>query len=435
MVAVAAVDCGATSVRVCRVDLEHEPPVADVVHRVHHQPYRDGRGHLRWDWPRIVAAVEEGVEQCRARGPIESIGVDTWAVDYGLIDDDGLVIGDPYSYRDHRTDGFLDVVRSVGGAHALYETNGLQLQPFNTIFQVAVHDRDELRRAARLLWLPELLVHALTGVAVHERTSAGSSGLVDLATGEWSTELLYAAGLDAGLLGPIVRPGVVVGEWRGVPVSLVAGHDTASAVVGAGVVSPRPAVFVATGSWILAGVERRRPDTSEWARRRNFTNEAAAFDGYRFLRNVPGFWLLEQCRPAWGLPSIEQLVESATTVSSAPLVDVDHTDLVAPDDMLAAYTEHAGLRRDADPGIITRSIIDSIADKTAAVIADLADVTSIEDVTMVGGAARMHLFRRELEARIGRSIRLGPVEAAAVGNGIVQGVAIGEPDMGRREPL
>ena len=428
MVAVAAVDCGATSVRVCRVDLEHEPAAAEVVLRVRHRPYRDGRGHLRWDWPTIVAAVVEGLEQCSALGPLDSIGVDTWAVDYGLLDENGALIADPFSYRDDRTGNYLDVVGTLGGPAQLYGTNGLQLQPFNTLFQIAAHDRNELRRATRLLWLPELLVHTLTGVAVHERTSAGSSGLVDLRTGSWSPELLEPIGLDAGLLGPILDPGVVVGEWRGVPVSLVAGHDTASAVVATGAVSSANPIFVATGSWILAGIERRRPDTSEWARERNFTNEAAAFGGYRFLRNVTGFWLLEQCRTSWADRSIEELVRAAEAIPTAPIVDVNRSELAAPDDMLGAYTEQAGLARDADPAIVTRSIVDSVAASTAAVISDLGDVASASDVVLVGGAARMDLFRRQLETATGRLVRAGPAEAAAIGNALVQGVAIGEID-------
>ncbi|MEZ5226356.1 MAG: FGGY family carbohydrate kinase [Acidimicrobiales bacterium] len=287
MTIVAAVDCGATSVRVCRVDLDASPLVPEVVHRVPHGPVRDDAGHLRWDWDSIIAAVVDGLEACLERGPLHSIGVDTWAVDYGLLDGASQLLSAPYSYRDHRTDGYRQLVDEFGAAE-LYRRNGLQLQPFNTIFQLAVHARSELERAERLLWLPELIVHALTGVAATERTSAGSSGLLTVGTDTWDPSLVSLAGIDSGLLGIPQAAGTIVGEWRGVPVALVGGHDTASAVAGMGAVAPGGSAFVASGTWMLAGVERAEPDTSEWARERNFTNEAAALGESASFATSPG---------------------------------------------------------------------------------------------------------------------------------------------------
>jgi rhamnulokinase len=431
---VAAVDCGATSVRVCRVDLDAPTLEPDVVHRVAHAPWRDEAGQLRWDWDTIVAAVVGGLEQCLDRGPLASIGVDTWAIDYGLLDDRGRLLGAPYCYRDRRTDGYLEIVDAVGAAE-MYRINGLQLQPFNTIFQLAVHDPDEVARAARVLWLPELIVHALTGVAVTERTSAGSSGLVDLATGDWSPELLAVAGVDRAQVGEIEAAARVVGEWRGVPVTLVGGHDTASAVAGMGTMAPGGSAFVASGTWMLVGIERPAPDISEWARQRNFTNEAGVLGGFRFLRNVTGFWLLEQCRPAWGDPDLGRLLAAASAVDGAPIVDVDHDELRAPADMLVAYTDLAGLSRDSAPEIVVRSIVESIAARVAEVIAQLGDVAAFDDVVLFGGAARIELLVRRLGELTGRTVRTGSAEAAALGNAIVQGIALGtytSLDDGRR---
>ncbi len=422
---VAAVDCGATSVRVCRVDLDAPEMQPQVVHRVPHAPVLDQAGHLRWDWATITAAVEEGLARCLADGPLVCIGIDTWAVDYGLLDEHGALLSAPYSYRDHRTDGYRALVDGFGAA-AMYSINGLQLQPFNTVFQLANHDRAELSRATRLLWLPELLVHHLTGVAVTERTSAGCSGLVDLGSGGWSPEMLALAGVEASLLGGIVHAGRLVGEWRGVPVALVGGHDTASAVVGMGAAASGGSAFVATGTWMLAGVERPHPDTSEWARGRNFTNEAGALGGYRFLRNVTGFWLLEQCRPRWPEQSIEELIAAAAAVQHAvPVVDVDHETLRAPDDMLAAYTALAGLPLDTRPAVVTRSIVESVAQRTAEVVAQLSEAAPVDDIVLFGGAARMRLLVQRLEALCHLPIRVGSAEAAALGNAIVQGIALG----------
>jgi rhamnulokinase len=427
MTVVAAVDCGATSVRVCRVDLDRRPLVPEVVHRVAHAPRSDAAGHLRWDWTLITSAVVEGLERCLAMGPLDSIGVDTWAVDYGLLDDDGALIGDPYSYRDHRTDGYRTLVDEFGAA-AMYAINGLQLQPFNTVFQLAVHDRNELARAARLLWLPELIVHHLTGVSMTEASSAGSSGLVDLTTGDWSPQLCAVAGVEPSLLGPIERAGRMVGEWRGVPVCLVGGHDTASAVAGMGPSANGGSVFVASGTWMLVGAERSGPDTSEWARQRNFTNETGALGGIRFLRNVTGFWLLEQCRPHWDDVSVASLVGDAARFDHPSVVDVDDESLRAPDDMLFAFTTLAGLPRTAHPGLVTRSIVESIAAKSALVVDQLAERTMFDDVVLFGGAARIAMLRDRLAALTGRPVRVGAAEAAALGNAIVQGIALGTFD-------
>ncbi|MGH9216315.1 MAG: FGGY family carbohydrate kinase, partial [Acidimicrobiales bacterium] len=162
-VAVVAVDFGASSIRVCRVELGGGAPGMAVVHRYGHAPVADAGGHLRWNWPRLVAEMEKGLAVALEAGPVASIGLDTWGVDYGLLDGRGELVAPPMSYRDRRTAGYESVVDRLGGAEALYGLTGVQLQPFNTVFQVAAHDRDELARARRLLMLPELLVHHLTG--------------------------------------------------------------------------------------------------------------------------------------------------------------------------------------------------------------------------------------------------------------------------------
>jgi rhamnulokinase len=189
--------------------------------------------------------------------------------------------------------------------------------------------------------------------------------------------------------------------------------------------------FVASGTWMLAGVERDEPDTSEWARERNFTNEVGALDGFRFLRNVTGFWLFERCRASWAgrgdaAGGIDELLAAAEAAGpDVPLVDADDESLRAPDDMLTAYTALAGLPLDAEPGIITRSIVESIVARTAEVIEQVATVRDVDDIVLFGGAARMELLTRRLAEATGFDVRVGSAEAAALGNAIVQGVAIG----------
>jgi rhamnulokinase len=435
-VAVVAVDFGAASIRVGRVGLPAAdagagPPRLDVVHRYHHQPVADGRGHLRWDWARLVDEMTRGLALAVERGPVASIGIDTWGVDYGLLDAHGDLVAPPFSYRDHRTDGYRTVVDRIG-EEPLYTTTGIQLLPIDTLFQLAAHDRDELARARHVLLLPELLVHHLTGEIRAERTSAGTTALVDLATGDWSPSLLDAAGVAPGLLPPIAPAGTRAGSWRGIPVHLVGGHDTASAVVAMGAAPTPGAAFVSAGTWLLVGREQAEPDVGERARRANFTNEAGALGGTRFLRNLAGSWLIEGCRARWGPAPVDELFASAAAVDhDGPamdhLVDVADPRFLHPTDMLREVTEAAGLPYGAPPAVVVRCIVESTAQGTTDVLHQLGPVDSVDSVDSVhvfggGGSA---LYRQRLAHRSGLPVVAGPVEATALGNALVQGIALG----------
>lgn len=422
MTAVLSVDFGATSVRVCRVELGDGAPTLEVLHREPHVPVADRTGHLRWDWPRLVDAMHIGLEAGLAAGPVASIGIDTWAVDYGLLDAHGELLSPPYSYRDDRTRGYRAVVDRMG-EQRLYERTGLQLQPFNTVFQVAAHDRAELARAHRLLFLPELLVHHLTGAVVAERTSAGASGLAEVGGDRWADDVCAAVDLDPALL-PEVQPATTTaGNWRGVPVHLVGGHDTASAVAAMGGPPGPGTAFVASGTWLLVGREQAHADTSERARQANFTNEAGVLGGIRHLRNVTGFWLMERCRPAWGDVPVPDLVAEAEAVDAAvPTFDARDERFLNPGAMIAEVCDAAGLPADAQRPVIIRSILESMVATTAAVLDELGGVT---DVRLFGGGAQVPLLARRLEEVAGVPVTTGPVEAAALGNALVQGIALG----------
>jgi rhamnulokinase len=423
-VAVVAVDFGASSIRVCRVELGDGAPALSVVHRYVHAPVADSGGRLRWDWPRLVAEMEKGLAVALEAGPVWSIGLDTWGVDYGLLDGRGELVAPPMSYRDHRTAGYRSVVDRLGGAEELFAITGVQLQPFNTVFQVAAHDRDELARARHLLMLPELLALHLTGEATGERSSAGTTGLVDIRTGEWSAPLAQAVGLDPALLPPILAAGTRVGSWQGVPVHLVGGHDTASAVVAMGDPGAGSA-FVSAGTWAIVGRERPAPDLSAAALAANFTNEIGALGGVRFLKNLAGAWLIERCRPPWGEPSIAELIAAAATVDGPERVlDVADDRFLNPDDMLAVVTADLGLATDAPPPVVVRGIVESQVAGTADVLGQLGHVTDVH----VFGGAQSALYRRLLAERTGLPVCAGPVEATALGNALVQGIALGVYD-------
>ena len=419
-VTVGAVDFGASSIRVCRVTLGDGAPELEVVHRHVHAPVHAG-SHLRWDWDRLVAETERGLELAAARGPLASIGIDTWGVDYGLLDGRGELVEPPISYRDARTDDFRATLDRIGAEH-FFATTGLQAAQYDTIFQLGAHDREQLARARHLLLLPELLVHHLTGVVTGEPSSAGTTGLLDLRAHTWSTELADAVGVDPSLLPPLQPAGTQVGSWRGIPVHLVGGHDTASAVIAG---ATRDAPFVATGTWLLVGREQDQPDTSAAAFAAGLGNELGALGGVRLLRNVAGWWLVEECRRHWGDPDLDQLLARAASIAPVPAGDALDPRLLAPSDMAATLAELAGLPDPTDRAVITRCAVESMAESAVHVIASLPGVDDDAPVRAFGGGIRSPLLLDALARRSGRSVHLGPVEAAALGNALTQGLALG----------
>ena len=424
---VLAVDLGATSVRVAAVDLSMGEPAVEVLHRWEHSPIRLGDGSLRWDWPRIVSEVETGLERGLAAGGVASIGVDGWGVDYGLIDRTGQLVALPFSYRDSRTDGWQETADRIGLEY-LYERTGVQIMGINTIFQLAAHDSVELSNASRILLLPDLLVHHLTGLEAAERSNASTTALMDIRTGEWATDLLDDLSLGQSLFPPLISAGIAAGKWREIPVHLVGSHDTASAFLGMPGGSSPGTVFVSAGTWVLVGVERPGPDTSARARAANFSNEAGALGGIRFLKNVVGLWILEQCRQAWGGPPIEMLLEEAASIEAAvPTFDAADHRFVSPADMVREVQDAAALPPSTPRNVIARSVIESIVTGIGDVVEELEQITDVTlaRIAVVGGGARVPLLHELLSRRTGLQVVRGSQEATALGNAIVQGIAMG----------
>jgi rhamnulokinase len=420
---VAAIDMGATSVRVAVVELDAEAPVVEIVHRWQHGPETRPDGSVRWRWSELLENVRLGLDRALATGPVASIGVDGWAVDYGLLDEQGRLLSDPHSYRSARTDRWREVARSLGEGE-LYRRTGVQLMPINTIFQLAAHDRTELDRAARLLMLPELVVYELTGEAVAERSNAGTTGLLDIATGTWASDLAAAVGVEPAILPAVERAGRLLGEYRGVPVHLVAAHDTACAVA-ACPLGPADRGFVSAGTWFLVGVERQAADTSDAARVANFSNEPGALGGYRFLKNVPGFWLLERCAADWGIATARELLDLADGSDlTGQVFDVRDDRFLAPEHMEDEVRSAAGLAADTTQVAVVSSIVRSIAAGVASVVDELRAIRRVTELAVVGGGAASPVVKRALEEAAGVRVVAGAVESAALGNAILQGVAL-----------
>lgn len=425
---VLAVDLGATSVRVAAVDLAAPAPEIEILHRWHHRPTQDEFGSLRWDWAEVVEQVETGLDIGLAGGPVASIGVDGWGVDYGLIDGAGDLVDAPYAYRDSRTDQWEATVAAVG-AERLYRTTGVQFMAFNTIFQLVAESRDRLAASAKLLLLPDLLVNHLTGYVGAEVSNMSTTGLMDVRTREWDTGLVDEIALPRDLLAPPTVAGTRAGSWRDVPVNLVGSHDTASAFIGIPATDDIPTVFVSTGSWVIVGVEQAEPNTSDDARLLNFSNEAGALGGVRFLKNVVGFWILEQCREALGSPSIEILVEEASAIEGVvPTFDASDHRFVNPPNMITEVLDAARLPQDTVRAVVARSVIESIVHGVAKVIEEIIDVTGQKPqrAVVVGGASRIPLVGELLASQTELEVVVGSSEATALGNAIVQGIAIGQ---------
>lgn len=427
MTRVAAVDLGAASIRIAVVDLAALEPEVAVVHRWKNTPMRADDGTLRWDWPLIVSEVESGLVKALATGPLASIGVDGWGVDYGLIDTTGDLVALPYSYRDPRTDQWDATLDSLG-ADFIYETTGIQLMAINTLFQLAVHDRGELDDAETVVLLPDLMTQTLTGTVAGERSNASTTALLDVAHGDWSVPLVEGIGLTTRLFPEVVGAPASAGAWKGVPVTTVGSHDTASAFLGMPG-SPGPGtVFVSSGTWVLVGVERPEADTSEAARLANFSNERGALGGFRFLKNVTGFWMLEQCRPSWGDPPIEDLVAEAASVSRpVPMVDATDPRFLSPPSMVDEIVDAARFESEPTRGEVVRCILESIALAVAEIVDELTTITGrpMKEIIVVGGGARLDLLNTLIAERTGLPVIVGSPEATALGNAVVQGIGVG----------
>ncbi len=399
--------------------------MVDVLHRWRHSPIADESGALRWDWDGIVSQVEVGLAKGLARGPVASIGVDGWGVDYGYLEPNGRLVDQPFAYRDSRTDGWRDVARRIG-YEDLYHITGVQLMGINTIFQLAADAPERLAPAGKLLLLPDLLVNHLTGWVGCELSNMSTTGLMDAKRRAWSCELIDQIGVSRTIFPEPASAGTLAGTWRDVPVHLVGSHDTASAFLGAPI-EGSGSVVVSTGSWVIVGVERDEPDTSASALAANFSNEAGALGGVRFLKNVVGFWILEECRAAWGAPSMDDLMSAMHSVNeSVPTFDATDHRFVSPDDMLDEVLDASGLPRDAPQEIIARSIVESIAEGALGVVDEIEKTTGVEaeNLALIGGGARIPLLARLLAEKSGLDVRVGSPEAAALGNAVVQGIAL-----------
>jgi len=435
---VAAVDLGASGGRVIAGRVSPHGVTVREVTRFGNEPVRAG-GTLHWDILRLYAEVAAGLRQAAAAYPLASAGIDSWAIDYGLLDTSGALIGNPVHYRDGRTDGVTAGVPD----DELYAVTGIQHLPFNTVYQLrAAAGSPALAAARTLLLIPDLLAYWLTGEVGAEVTNASTTALLDVASRRWATGLMRRAGIPEGLFPALRQPGELIGPVTAEPLAAAGGgplplvavgsHDTASAVVAVPADGPGFA-YISSGTWSLVGLELDAPVLSAASRAANFTNEAGVDGTVRYLRNVSGLWLLQECQRHWGeaAGAVGPLLRAAAR--ERPLrfvIDADDPVFLPPGDMpgrIAAWLTAHGQPVPESPAGFTRCILDSLAIAYRRALRDAQALSGrpVDVVHVVGGGARNELLCQLTADAAGLPVLAGPAEATALGNVLVQGRALG----------
>lgn len=443
-----AVDFGGGSGRVIAGSIDKGILKLKEICRFPNRQIRMGN-HVYWDFLSLFEDMKRGLQQAVIQGySIKSIGIDTWGVDFGLIDKDGNLLGNPVCYRDSRTDGLPEDLFDDAALSAHYAEAGIQVMSINSLFQLYSLKKTkdvQLQVADRLLFMPDLFSYFLTGVANNEYCIASTSELLDARTRTWNHALIKKLDLPEHIFGEIVMPGTVRGKLKpeileeiglnaDVEVVAVGSHDTASAVFAVPGTGKHRA-FLSSGTWSLLGVELDEPILSEEARLAGFTNEGGVGGKIRFLQNITGLWMLQRLIGQWQKQGAETdfefLITAAERADIPSMIDVDDKVFQNPVDMEAAiadYCREHGYQAPVSQGEYVRCILQSLAQRYKRGIEQLNSLLSVpvEELHIVGGGCRNRLLNRLTAEALGIPVYAGPVEATAIGNILVQALATGE---------
>lgn len=437
-----AFDCGATSGRGVLARFTPEGFTMEEVYRFPSEMVRKD-GKMFWDVEAMHRHFVSCLKELGAKGiRIDSIGIDTWGVDFGCIGPDGELLGLPRCYRDPYTVGIPEEVFGIVPRGQLYARTGIQIMNFNTIFQLYAQTKAgdmALQKASSILFMPDLLAYMLTGKKVCEYTDASTSGMMDQATRQFNRKLLEEIGVRTDMLLPIVPSGTVVGTLKpeiqaetglgAVPVVAVAGHDTASAIAAVPAVDGHFA-YLSSGTWSLMGIEVPAPIINEASARENYTNEGGIEGTTRFLKNITGMWLLEECRRHWKAGgkdySYAQLMEMALAEKDfSGRIDPDDPRFAAPENMVKEIADEVG--NDATDAQIVSCIYHSLAEKYAKVLDKLREFApfEIDKLHIIGGGSANGLLNQWTADACGIPVVAGPTEATAIGNMMLQAKVAG----------
>jgi rhamnulokinase len=429
-----AVDIGAESGRVVAVRFDGQRLALEECYRFANVPVQVNNT-LHWDILRLWHDVQAGIQKA---GIADSIGIDTWAIDFGLLDHAGHLVGNPVHYRDRRTDSVPEAVFAKVPRAEVFNQTGIQILPFNTLYQLVslVQQNDpSLATAQRFLTVPDLLYYWLTGVAVNEFTNATTTQCFNTLTGDWAFDLLDKLGIPTRLFSPVSHPGQTLGTSNGVPVVLAPHHDTACAVVGVPTQNQNYA-YISSGTWSLLGLELESPIVNDQAFALNVTNEGGYGNTTRLLKNIMGLWLLQESRRTWLAQGQEYSYEQLAAIAQqspafAALIDPDDVTFLPPGDMPArinAFCRKTGQPEPQSIGAVARCIFESLALKYRHVLRQLLNLTGryVDTLHIVGGGALNALLCQMTADATGCRVVAGPVEATALGNAVVQLVTLGE---------
>ena len=438
-----AVDLGAESGRVVLGRFDGGRVSLEEVHRFPNTPVRLPDG-LHWDVLRFHSEIKDGLAKAMREEEIGGIGIDSWGVDFGLLDGEGALVSNPYHHRDARTEGMMEEAFGLVPKEKIYQTTGIQFLPINTLYQLlAMRGTPLLEAAETMLLIPDLMNYWLTGEKACEYTNATTTQLLDLQEGGWARDLFEGMDLPSRIPAPIVQPATELGPLlpevveevgAGPPVFAVASHDTASAVV-AVPAEGEDFAYISSGTWSLVGVETPEPVVTQEAMEANFTNEGGFGGSTRLLKNVMGLWILQECRRQWAREgheySYEELARLAEDAPPAgPLVDPDHPTFLSPGDMpsrIRSFCEETGQGPPEEPAAVVRCVFESLALKYRHAIEQAESLAgrAIETISVVGGGSQNSLLCQLTADATRRPVLAGPVEATALGNLMVQAYARG----------
>jgi rhamnulokinase len=445
-----AIDLGASNGRVVAATWDGDRLALREVHRFDNDPVAV-TDHLYWDVLRLWAEIKTGIARHAAEGgaPLSGIGVDGWGVDFALLDADGRLLGNPYHYRDGRTNGVMeDALRTVSG-ESVFEVTGIQLMQINTLFQLysMVRSQDpQLAAADLMLPFPNLINYWLSGVRAAEYTHATTTQCVDVREREWARPMMSQLDIPTRILPPLVDAGTVLGPMAidvadearlpgGTPVIAVGCHDTASAVAAIPGLDDR-GVYISSGTWSLMGVELRAPVLTRQALDGGFTNEGGVAGSTRLLTNITGLWLVQECRRRWQREGArygwDELIEAAERAEPLrSVIDPNAAAFLSPPNMPAAIRAACASSGQPEPesvGEIVRCCLESLAVRYRATLEDLEALVRgrLSRIHVVGGGSQNPLLCQLTADACERPVLAGPVEAAALGNVMVQAIATGE---------
>jgi rhamnulokinase len=444
---VLAFDLGASSGRAMIGQWDGELLKLEEIHRFPNDPVLVGE-RLQWDILRLYHEIKQGILKAKQKQiPLQSLGIDSWAVDFGIIGSQGELIENPTHYRDRRNNGVMEKVTQQLGKERIFIRTGIQFLPFNTLFQlVAMKQTDSfaLKHGKKLLMIPDLLRYFLTGEMHSEFTNASTTQMYNPSSGNWDRDLLDVLGLPSDLLVDIVAPGSVVGRLQAsvceelgvnsIMVIAVGEHDTASAVA-AVPAADMDFAYLICGTWSLLGTELDHPILDELALKHNFTNEGGVEGTFRLLKNIMGLWLLQECKRAWdkagNVQSFAELVKQAEQAEPfLSLIDPDDVMFLNPKDMpeqIKLYCKASGQTEPQTEGQIVRCILESLALKYKRVLGLTETLAnkSFEGLHMTGGGINNTLLCQFTANAIGKTVWAGPTEGSAIGNVLMQFIAAG----------